>query len=332
MPEETKQDKKTIDEELQELNARILKLTAGTFSVQPVIPTALYPIIPESLWNYFGMIGGFQRNQQRAINVKGRVGWFVCQKSHGTQQIKLYQPWKDKNDVNTPLRIRSRRIMQLASQEPKNLRKEKVKELYRTFPYHLLKAEPVKLRLKNFYFDRKVMEDNDLHIYKAADPENPNPSTDTLVSTIPFKPNRTISFEFTGTDEEHYYAVNSRNNTLSNVLHFVWQDEIEFNVKEDKPPNKWTKAAELVNNEGSFRGEEPPKIIFKSKKYLEKLLGRKLDEEEESPKPPKELTYTQKRKIKLRRRKGHFYKEVERMQMKHEILKLAGFFGDKEET
>ena len=326
---EQQEEKKTVDEELAELNDRILKITGGTFSVQPIVPTALYSTMSESLWNYYGMTAGFQRNQQRNDLVRGRVGWFVCQMSHGTQQIKLYEPWKYKNDINTPLRIRSRRIIQIASQEPKEKRRQKVKELYRTFPYHLLKNEPVNLRLKNFYFDRIVIEGRELLIYRADDPEHPNPESDTLITAVAYKPNRTVTFDFNEADEEHYYAVNSCNNTISNMLHFIWQEEIEFNVIDNKPPKKWVVAAEIVNGASNLIPEDLQNVTFKSAKYLEQQLGWKLGGEKEGSGKMKKLNYTDKRRLKLRRRKGHFYKEVQKMQEKYEILKLAGFFGEQ---
>lgn len=294
-----------LDKKLEELNEEVLKLTNGLFSVMPSVPTALYPIIPQSLWNYWGMPKPFQRTQYRASLLQGRFGWFVCQSSHGTQQIKLYQPWKYKNEVNTPLRIRARRIMQLASQEPKEIRKEKVRELYRTMPYQLLKNEGIKLRMKNFYFDRTPLNGDKIKIYRAVDPGNIDPQTDPLYDEKPYKDKNTISFVYDSGDEEYFYAVNARNNQVSELLHFIWADEIEFKPKTVRKPDKWAEAAELINREAE-------------------ISGKRIDSGDKIQLPP---TAAEKRKNILRQRKFIFYKEMQRMQNKYRILKLAGYFG-----
>ncbi|MCB5231060.1 MAG: hypothetical protein WCX83_01400 [Candidatus Cloacimonas sp.] len=158
----------------------------------------------------------------------GKKGGFVFQMSHGTQQIKKYDPkiYK-KNSENTPLRKRSRLIMQQASQFPLAERKDKVRELYKTMPYNLSQTDPVKLRMKNFYFDRETQKDDRLMIYRATDPYNPNPDTDTFVAEKNFSPNRTIPFEFDNREEEYYYAVNSRTGERSNLLHFIWESDFD---------------------------------------------------------------------------------------------------------
>ena len=215
----------------------------------------------------------------------------------------------------------------MASQEPVELRKDKMRELYRTYPYHLLKSEAINLKLKNFYFKGKVGEGDELIIYKAGNPEKPNPESDILVMSVFYKKNRTVSFQFDETEEEHYYAVNSRNGEMSNMLHFIWQEEIEFEVKEDKRANKWVLAAELVNREDGLVSSGTNKVVFKSSRYLEMLEGRNDEDVGTDVESMRKLSHNEKRKLKMRRRKGNFYKEVERMKEKYEILKFAGFFG-----
>jgi hypothetical protein len=151
---------------------------------------------------------------------------YVFQMSHGTQQIKKYEPEKYKNSNNTPLRIRSRKIMHMVMQDSMPDMKTKMVELFREYPYHLLKNVKINLRMKNFHFSRGVLPDDSLKIYKAANPEHPNPNTDELYLEKDYKPSRTIPFEYTTTDHEHFYAINLRSGETSNVLHFIWQDEL----------------------------------------------------------------------------------------------------------
>jgi len=158
----------------------------------------------------------------------GKKGGFVFQMSHGTQQIKKYDPKTyKKNSENTPLRKRSRLIMQQASQFPLAERKDKVRELYKTMPYNLSQTDPIKLRMKNFYFDKETLKDDILIIYRALDPNNPNPETDLFIAEKKYGPKREIHFEFDGREEEYYYAVNTRTSERSNLLHFIWESDFD---------------------------------------------------------------------------------------------------------
>ena len=153
---------------------------------------------------------------------EGRSGPVVFQMSHGTQQIKRYEPEKYKNDRNTPLRVRTRTIVRLASCTPVVDLKSKLREMFKTYPYYLLKAEPINLRLKNFYFEEEPEHGILIRIYKATDPDNPNPETDNLYTEKDYSPKKTVKFQFTDDSEQYYYAVNTRNGRVSNVLRFVW--------------------------------------------------------------------------------------------------------------
>ncbi|MFA5498018.1 MAG: hypothetical protein WC327_00500 [Candidatus Cloacimonadia bacterium] len=158
----------------------------------------------------------------------GKKGGFVFQMSHGTQQIKKYDPKTyRKNSENTPLRKRSRLIMQQASQFPLAERKDKVRELYKTMPYNLSQTDPVKLRMKNFYFDKETIKDDKLMIYRAVDPNSPNPETDLFIAEKKYGPKREVNFAFEGREEEYYYAVNGRTGEMSNTLHFIWESEFD---------------------------------------------------------------------------------------------------------
>ena len=152
--------------------------------------------------------------------------------SNGTQQIKEYNPESYKtNSENTPLRKRARLIMQEAMQHPQEGSKELIRELYRNIPYHLKHDEPVNLRMKNFYFDREVVKDDEFIVYRALDPNNPNPETDTIITEKKYSPKRKIIFEFDNIEEEYYYAVNIRTGELSNLLHFIWEAEFDPVIK-----------------------------------------------------------------------------------------------------
>ncbi len=315
--------KKTTDENLNEKNLEVMKMTDGMFAVQPAIPLSLYSGLSESLWNYLGMPRDFQRNKQRAHSIRGRMGWFVCQMSHGSQQIKLYEPWKYKTEVNTPLRIRARTIMQIASQEPLEKRKEKVRELYRDYPYQVLKADKVNLRLKNFYFQKDVIDGTILKVYRAVDPHNSDPQTDKLYISKDYKKTKTVKIEYDGKDEEYYYAVNTRNGEMSNLLKFIWQDEIEFNPKRTAKLNKWAVAAEMVNgDEENIKLDQLDKILHIEKEEGElqsaDIKSSSIKSDNKEPAPPAKT-------IKQKPRKAVFWNEIRRMQSKYEILKEAGF-------
>jgi hypothetical protein len=185
----------------------------------------------KTLQNYLKMPIECQRLVRKATEVKGKVpiktgkhGGFVFQMHGKTLQIKLYEPKKYKNEKETPLRKRARAIGEMVKDIHFPEKREKMRELYRTYPYYLLKSERINLRLKNFYFEYETLKGILIKIYKAADPENPNPETDPLYAEKEYSPKNTIAFQFTDETEQHFYAVNTRNNEVSNVLHFYWED------------------------------------------------------------------------------------------------------------
>mgnify|MGYP001150786795 CR=1 FL=1 len=182
------------DIELEEINKAIIKKTNGAFQIMPSIPSSLLPLVPKTVLNFWTMPKNLQRLQQMCEIVKGRVGPYIYQSSHGGQQIKFYQPWIYNNERNTPLRIRARKIMQLAAQEPVEKRKDKVRELYKSLPYNLLKNEPVKLRMKNFYFDKSVAKGDSIKIFLAVclTCSSASPGSCDLYLSYQKKPNKTI--------------------------------------------------------------------------------------------------------------------------------------------
>jgi len=307
------------DQKIEAANEAMMATTDGLFMVMPTPPAALFRTIPASLWHYWGMTKGMQRNFQRASIIQGRYGMFVFQSSHGRQQIKLYQPWIYKNEVNTPLRIRARKIMQLSSQEPKEIRQAKVKELYRSYPYHLLKSEPVKLRMKNFYFDRQVNKGDLIRIYRAVDPQNTNPHTDPLYQEKEYGEKRVIGFDYQQTEQQHYYAVNARNNARSNVLQFIWQDEINFETKTENVDNEKFTAANIFT-----KGLSLNKMIEEVHKSIEERVDLMfIDNHNQTAidaiKPALESYLSN---------LNHFYNYYKIMQSKHEKLKKSGYLDD----
>jgi hypothetical protein len=125
--------------------------------------------------------------------------------------------------------------MQASSQYPLAERKDKVRELYKTMPYTLSQKEPIKLRMKNFYFDRGVLTDDKFVIYRAIDPNNPSPETDLFIVEKKYGSKREILFEFGGGMEEYYYAVNARTGERSNLLHFIWEGDFDPVIEKRKP-------------------------------------------------------------------------------------------------
>ena len=214
--------------------------------------------------------------------------------------------------------------MQSASQYPKEIRKDKVRELYRTMPYNLLQSEPVKLRLKNFYFDRKVADDDIVKIYQMQG-ESPDLQNDNLYWEGKYKAKKSVDFAYSEVDEERYYALNTRNNDISNVLHFVWEEEIAFETKTVKTPETKVLAAEMVNRESEYVGEKDPQVTFKKTEHAELFFAARESGIDE--KSHEQLSTTDKRKHKFKRRQRSFIRELEMMHKKNEILREAGFFG-----
>ncbi len=204
------------------------------------IPTQLRRLLTKTLLHFIQS----KENVQRFVNmtnwIKGRYGdRYVFQTSHGTQQMKRYEPKKYKNDVNTPLRIRARNIMHLAVENPYPSIKEKLRELYRTYPFNLLKDKGETIQLKNFYFVKRTRDKDEIKIYKVAQElvgleglsnncpslyHFLSPEDDELYWEGNYKNNKGVDFAYSGEEEEWYYAVNVRNNDMSNVLRFIWQD------------------------------------------------------------------------------------------------------------
>lgn len=239
MASKKKKEEKTIDAPLdfKMLEAIVKRYGGEVFDFNVRIPDQIKHLASNTLQNFFKLPLSVQLTVLRAYDVrgkfnakKGKKGGFIFQMAKGgTQQIKEYKPEIYKNERNTPLRIRARTIMHLASKELLEKRKEKVRELYITYPYYLLKDEPVKLRMKNFYFQRYVKEGNLIKVYRlreSLEDLEPDPEQDILYKEKEYAPKKTVLFEYEGRDEEYYYAVNSRNNEISKVLVFVWKDEM----------------------------------------------------------------------------------------------------------
>jgi hypothetical protein len=203
----------------------------GFLKLYVKIPKPIEHLASKTIQNYLNLPLSAQLSVYMSYEVKGKLNakkgskdGFVFQMAKANiQQIKKYNPEIFHNEKNTPLRTRARTIVRLASIEPQEKRKEKIRELYHSYPYFLLKSEPIKLRLKNFYFDKYLNIGDVLKIYRSDDYENPNPETDSLYSEKEYSPNKTVSFKYEGRNEEYYYAVNQQNGDRSEVLRFVWE-------------------------------------------------------------------------------------------------------------
>ena len=191
------------------------------------IPNHLAHLENMTLKNYLEAPESIQRLVRMTNLIQGRCGDLIFQSSHGTQQIKRYEPHKYGNERNTPLRFRTRTIVRLAWQNPEPTITEKLRELFRTYPYYLLKSEPVRLRMKNFYFDSEVRVNDLLRIFRAIDPQNPDPASDLIYVEKRYAPQKEILFQFEDREEEFYYALNKRNGKISYLLTFNWQDTIQ---------------------------------------------------------------------------------------------------------
>ena len=224
---------------LSQLRDEIVYRSGGKLQVNLPVKSELKHLATNTIHNYLQLPLGVQLAVQWSYSLqgkygakKGQKGGYVFQMSHGTQQIKKYSPEDYKKNVeNTPLRKRARLIMQEAMQYPQEGRKEIIRELYRNTQYHLKQDEPVNLRMKNFYFDREVIKDDKMKIYRALDPNNLNPETDILVANKKYGPKKEIKFEFENRVEEYYYAVNERTGECSNLLHFIWETDFDPVIK-----------------------------------------------------------------------------------------------------
>ncbi len=156
------------------------------------------------------------------VSMHGKCGSYIFQSSHGGRQVKLYEPHKYRNHVNTPLRKRTRDIWKFAYSNPYPTLNDRIRELYRTYPFYLLKSEPINLKLKNFYFDEEPAPGTPLKIYSLSG-EQPDPDGDELYAEIEYLQERKIYFEFRCSESEKFYGLNCRNGALSNVLHFYWK-------------------------------------------------------------------------------------------------------------
>ena len=154
-------------------------------------------------------------------SMHGKCGKYVFQNSHGSRQVKLYEPQIYKNNVNTPLRKRTRDIWKLAYENPEPTLHDKIRELFRTYPYYLSKDEPINLKLKNFYFKRELRPVTLIRIYRVME-EAPNPETDDLYEEIAFNPDKKVKFFFSDYEAEKFYALNLKTGELSNILRFYW--------------------------------------------------------------------------------------------------------------
>jgi len=228
--------------------------SGGKLHVNLPVKQELKHLATNTIHNYLQLPLGVQLAVQWSYSIQGKYGakvgqkgGYVFQMSHGTQQIKEYNSESYKtNSENTPLRKRARLIMQEVMQHPQEGRKELIRELYRNTPYRLKQDEPIKLRMKNFYFDREVVKDDELIVYRAADPNNPNPVTDTIITEKKYGPKREIVFEYEGRVEEHYYAINMRTGELSNVLHFIWEVEFDPVIRREK--QEGVRSCEVIHS------------------------------------------------------------------------------------
>ena len=162
------------------------------------------------------------RLMNMTTSMHGKCGKYLFQNSHGRRQVKLYEPHIYKNHINTPLRKRTRDIWKLAYADPVPTLKEKIRILFRTYPYYLLKAEPINLKLKNFYFDMQPSPTTLIAIYRMTG-EEPDPENDELYIEIEYHPDSKVKFQYYNRDAEKFYARNLKTNTLSNILHFYWE-------------------------------------------------------------------------------------------------------------
>jgi hypothetical protein len=202
----------------------------GTLKLSFKVDKDLVHLMSKSMQNYFELPIEAQRLVRMSNSISGKMmlpteknKGFVFQMSHGVQQIKEYDPDKYKNNAAlTPLRARARTIARLAKEDPVPDEKTKMRELYRDYPYHLSKSIEINLSLKNFYFDEEVNPGTLLKIYKTAEPDNPNPETDELYAEKEFANRAKVHFEFSGCEEEYYYAVDTKRSRQSNLLKFIW--------------------------------------------------------------------------------------------------------------
>ena len=174
---------------LSQLRDEIVYRSGGKLQVNLPVKSELKHLATNTIHNYLQLPLGVQLAVQWSYSLqgkygakKGQKGGYVFQMSHGTQQIKKYNPEDYKKNVeNTPLRKRARLIMQEAMHYPQEGRREVIRELYRNTPYNLKQDEAVNLRMKNFYFDKEIIKDDKIKIYRALDPNSPNPETDILI-------------------------------------------------------------------------------------------------------------------------------------------------------
>jgi hypothetical protein len=220
---------------LSQLRGEIIYRSGGKLQVNLPVKSELKHLATNTIHNYLQLPLSVQLAVQWSYSLQGKYGakkgvkgGYVFQMSHGTQQIKEYNPEDyTKNVENTPLRKRARLIMREAMNYPQEGRKEIIRELYHNTPYHLKQDEAINLRMKNFYFDKEAVKDDKIKIYRALDPNNPNPETDILITEKKYGPKKEIKFEFEDRVEEYYYAVNERTGVISNLLHFIWETDFD---------------------------------------------------------------------------------------------------------
>lgn len=187
------------------------------------IPSQLMGLVSPSVRHYVNSRKSFQRLIDVSVCLRGRLGDYVFQRSHGTQQIKSYEPHKYHNEVNTPLRLRVRTIIRLASEDPLPTKAEKIRILLRSYPFYLKKDKPVNLRLLNFYFPKDV-SGKSIAIYRKREGGEADPGLDELYKVIMYERKKTLKFIFRYEEEEWYYAVVSSTGEMSNLLFFHWAD------------------------------------------------------------------------------------------------------------
>lgn len=219
--------------ELKLLEQYIQFKSKGYLKLHVTVDHDMKHLLSKTMQHYFELPVSVQTIVRKSYSISGKLllktgkyRGFVFQMSHGGQQIKMYEPEKYKNERNTPLRIRSRNIFRLARKDPLPNIQTRIRELFRSYPYYLLKSEAVDIRLKNFYFTSEVLPGKLLKIYKALNPAELDPEIDELFSEGEYSPKKTIRFEYGGEDVQYFYAIERGNGRKSVPLKLIWGESI----------------------------------------------------------------------------------------------------------
>lgn len=162
------------------------------------------------------------RLMNMTVSMHGTCLGYLFQNSHGARQVKRYIPEIYKNHLNTPLRKRTRDIMSMAVENPEPTLKDRLRELYRTYPYHLLRDKPIDLKMKNFYFERELTPLIPVRIYCLTG-DSPDPAEDEIYAELNYDREKKVKFNYRGEATERFYAREMRRGELSNLLLFLWE-------------------------------------------------------------------------------------------------------------